>query len=125
MTSRCEGRGEEHDKKEAAAMKMKQIRNATLLIECGERIFLVDPMLAEKNTYPGFEGTVNSEQRNPLVNLTIPMTEIPDVDTVIVTHTHPDHWDDAAKNLLPIVLNCGDAQVVGIGSILMNKEDVN
>lgn len=82
-------------------MKIKQVRNATLLVEYAGKTFLVDPMLAEKGAYPGFEGTVNSEQRNPLVDLTVPMDEILDVDAVIVTHTHPDHWDDAARNLVP------------------------
>jgi L-ascorbate metabolism protein UlaG (beta-lactamase superfamily) len=58
-------------------------------------------MVAEKGAYPGCPGTPNSDKRNPLVDLTVPMSEILDVDAVIVTHTHPDHWDDAAKNLVP------------------------
>jgi L-ascorbate metabolism protein UlaG (beta-lactamase superfamily) len=29
------------------------------------------------------------------------MDEILDVDAVIVTHIHPDHWDEAAINLVP------------------------
>ena len=36
------------------------------------------------------------------------MTELPfdfdvllDVDAIIVTHTHPDHWDDAAVESIP------------------------
>ena len=63
--------------------------------------FLIDPMLAEQGAYPGFEGTVNSELRIPLVPLTLPMDEVLDVDAVIVTHTHPDHWDAAAQELVP------------------------
>ncbi len=48
-------------------MKIQQIRNATLLIEYAGTRLLVDPFLAEKGTYPGFEGTANSHLFNPLV----------------------------------------------------------
>jgi L-ascorbate metabolism protein UlaG (beta-lactamase superfamily) len=82
-------------------MKIKQVRNATLIVEYASRKILVDPFLAEKGAYPGFEGTANSHLRNPLVDLAVPMNEILDVDAVIVTHLHPDHWDEAAKNLVP------------------------
>jgi L-ascorbate metabolism protein UlaG (beta-lactamase superfamily) len=41
-------------------MKFQQLRNATLIIEYAGKKFLVDPMLAEKGAFPGFEGTVNS-----------------------------------------------------------------
>jgi L-ascorbate metabolism protein UlaG (beta-lactamase superfamily) len=85
-------------------MKIKQVRNATLLIEFGGTRFLVEPYLAEKGAYPGFEGTVNSHLNNPLVDLQTPMEEILDVDAVIVTHTHPDHWDEAAMSLVPKAL---------------------
>jgi L-ascorbate metabolism protein UlaG (beta-lactamase superfamily) len=33
--------------------------------------------------------------------LKTPIDEILDVNAVIVTHTHPDHWDDAAISLVP------------------------
>ncbi|QIE91214.1 MBL fold metallo-hydrolase [Pseudomonas nitroreducens] len=82
-------------------MKVQQIRNATLIIEYAGTKFLIDPMLAEKGTYPGFEGTANSHLFNPTAALPISMEEILNVDAVIVTHTHPDHWDEAAKALLP------------------------
>ena len=82
-------------------MKIKQVRNATLLVHFAGTKFLIDPYLAEKGAYPGFEGTVNSHIRNPRVDLKMPMDEILDVDAVIVTHTHPGHWDDAAISLVP------------------------
>jgi L-ascorbate metabolism protein UlaG (beta-lactamase superfamily) len=82
-------------------MKIKQVRNATLIIGYAGKKLLVDPFLAEKGAYPGFEGTANSHLRNPLVDLTVPMDEILDVDAVILTHLHPDHWDEAAQNLVP------------------------
>lgn len=82
-------------------MKFMQVRNATAKIEYAGKKILVDPMLAEKGTYPGFKGTANSYKFNPLVDLPVSLNEILDVDAIIVTHTHPDHWDDAAKKLLP------------------------
>lgn len=82
-------------------MKVQQIRNATLIIEYAGTKFLIDPLLAEKGTYPGFEGTANSHLFNPTAALPVSMDEILNVDAVIVTHTHPDHWDEAAKALLP------------------------
>jgi L-ascorbate metabolism protein UlaG (beta-lactamase superfamily) len=81
--------------------KLTQVRNATLRIDYGGVRFLVDPLLAEKGAYPGFEGTANSHLRNPLVPLPMPLDDIISVDAVIVTHLHSDHWDDAAKAWLP------------------------
>ena len=82
-------------------VQLQQIRNATIKITYGETTFLIDPMLSKKGNYPGFEGTYRSELRNPLVELPIPAEEIvADVDAVIVTHTHLDHWDDAAQEVL-------------------------
>ena len=82
-------------------MKFQQLRNATIIIEYAGKKILVDPMLAEKGAVPGFEGTINSHLANPLVDLPISIDEILDVDAVIVTHIHPDHWDEAAINLVP------------------------
>lgn len=76
---------------------LTQVRNATLRIDYGGVRFLVDPLLGDKDAYPGFEGTANSQRRNPLVPLPMPLASIVDVDAVIVTHLHPDHWDEAAK----------------------------
>ena len=84
-----------------AALTITQVRNATLRVEMGGVRFLIDPMLAEQGAYPGFEGSLNSELRIPLVPLTLPMDEVLDVDAVIVTHTHLDHWDAAAQELVP------------------------
>lgn len=82
-------------------MKIQQIRHATLLIEYSGVKFLVDPMLADKESQPGFEGTANSHLRTPTAALALPLSRIFDVDAVIVTHTHPDHWDDAARTQVP------------------------
>ncbi len=91
----------------AEQVQLQQIRNATLKISYADTTFLVDPMLARKGTYPGFEGTYRSELRNPLVELPMPAEEVfAGVDAVIVTHTHLDHWDAAAQQMLPKDVHC-------------------
>lgn len=82
-------------------VKFQQIRNATIKLEYAGTTFLVDPMLAAKGAYPGFEGTFNSHLRNPTVDLPMPVNEVIRADAVIVTHTHADHWDEAARKGLP------------------------
>lgn len=77
------------------------IRNATIKLDYAGTTFLIDPMLAEKGRYPGFEGTLNSHLRNPLVDLPMPVAEAMKADVVVITHTHLDHWDDVAKQQLP------------------------
>lgn len=51
-----------------------------------------------------FPGTARSELRNPLVELPFSRDKIIDVDAVIVTHTHDDHWDTAAIAAIPKTL---------------------
>lgn len=83
-------------------VRVQLIRNATVKIGYADTTFLIDPMLAKKGTYPGFEGTPRSHLRNPLVELPITAEAVvADIDAIIVTHTHLDHWDDAAQALLP------------------------
>ena len=76
-------------------VEMQQVRNATVKITYAGTTFLIDPMLAKKGTYPGFEGTYRSNLRNPMVELPGSVEDvISGVDAVIVTHTHLDHWDE-------------------------------
>ena len=82
-------------------VQFQQIRNATIKLDYAGTTFLVDPMLAPKNAYPGFEGTVNSKTRYPMVDLPMTVAEVLKADAIILTHLHADHWDDAARNLVP------------------------
>ena len=83
-------------------MNIRQIRNATLVVQYGGKTFLIDPFLAEKGTYPPFPNSLRQDQNNPLVSLPTSIdTVINGVDAVIVTHLHVDHFDDAAKEALP------------------------
>jgi L-ascorbate metabolism protein UlaG (beta-lactamase superfamily) len=82
-------------------MKFQQIRNATVILDYAGARILIDPMLSPKGAFPAFPGTPNDHLMNPTVELPIPMADILDVDAVIVTHDHLDHWDEAAKQLIP------------------------
>lgn len=99
-------------------MTVQLIRNATVKVTYGETTFLVVPMLAETGTYPGFPETYRSELRNPLVPLPMLVQDVfKGVDAVVLTHTHLDHWDDAAQQALPkgiplIVQDAKDAELV-------------
>ncbi len=53
--------------------------------------------LADKGSIPPFPNTPNQDMRNPLVSLPISIEEIIQVDAVIITHLHPDHFDEVAK----------------------------
>lgn len=89
-------------RKGVVKMKITQIRNATIVAEYANRKFLIDPMLAEKGTYPSFPGTIRQDQNNPSVSLPTSADDIiSGVDAVIVTHLHLDHFDEAAQRLLP------------------------
>ncbi|HKJ57938.1 MAG TPA: MBL fold metallo-hydrolase [Halobacteriales archaeon] len=78
------------------AASVQLLRHATLLVRIGGIEFLVDPMLAEPGEMPPIPNSPN-DRRNPLVPL--PDVEI-DPDAVVVTHTHRDHLDDAARERL-------------------------
>lgn len=82
-------------------MKIRQIRSATLVIEFGGVKFLVDPWLAPQDSMPAFPGCVNPDLRQPTTPLPISIDEIVDVDAVILTHVHTDHWDHHAAESIP------------------------
>ncbi|ARS35422.1 MBL fold metallo-hydrolase [Pontibacter actiniarum] len=81
----------------ATNTSIQLIRNATLLINYAGQKILVDPMLMPKDTIDPLAG----KARNPMVELPMPIEEIvKDVDLVLVTHTHPDHFDPVAAETL-------------------------
>ena len=100
------------------AVQVQQIRNATVKIDFSGTTFLVDPMLSAKGEFPGFPGTYRSELRNPLIDLPFSADQVLDsVEAVVVTHTHTDHWDEAAQKRIPksmpvFVQNEADAKTI-------------
>ena len=90
-------------------MKIQLIRHASLLIEMNGSTILVDPMLSDAQALDPTANTV-PVLRNPLVSLPshVTLEALKQVDAVFVTHTHRDHFDEAAIELLPkdITLFC-------------------
>lgn len=100
-------------------MNIQQIRNATLVLTYANQVFLIDPFLGEKGSLPPFDHTPNTH-RNPLVDLPVGVSTLLDPDAVFVTHLHADHFDEAAKQLLPKMVplyaqNATDASVIKEG----------
>lgn len=79
-------------------MKIQLIRNATMKMTYAGRTILTDPMLAAKGAYKPFAGIA----RNPTTELPFQVEEIvKGAEGVVVTHVHPDHFDNVAAIALP------------------------
>jgi L-ascorbate metabolism protein UlaG (beta-lactamase superfamily) len=80
--------------------KMQLLRHATLVLTIKDKIFLIDPMLSAKNEMDPVQNCGNYI-RIPMVDLPLDETELNQLlqkaDAVFVTHTHRDHWDEAAQ----------------------------
>lgn len=81
-------------------MNITQIRNATLKIHYHNIKLLTDPWLMPKDFMPGFESAINPHIRQPRTELPMPIERIVDADAVIITHVHPDHWDEFAEKTI-------------------------
>ena len=85
-------------------MRIHFLRHATLVVTLGDLTLLVDPMLSPAQAMEPVAHAGN-QWRIPLVELPLsPMelhTLLESIDAVLVTHTHPDHWDATAQTLLP------------------------
>jgi L-ascorbate metabolism protein UlaG (beta-lactamase superfamily) len=81
-------------------MRLRLIRHATLILEYNGHKLIVDPMLDQADARPAIENSPNP-RKNPLVPLPLPIPEVLDgVEAVLVTHTHSDHWDATAAEMI-------------------------
>ncbi|TRY24141.1 MBL fold metallo-hydrolase [Brevibacillus sp. LEMMJ03] len=82
-------------------MEIQLVRHATLRVTYANRTLLVDPMLSRAGELPATPDTPN-QRPNPLVDLPVTAERvIAGIDAVLVTHTHRDHFDQAAAEALP------------------------
>ena len=105
----------------AGSIKMHHIRNCTEKLFYAGVTILVDPFFAPKGHYPAFDLAPTPETRKargPLTDLKVPIDEIiKDIDAIIITHTHLDHWDEYTANYIPknipiFVQNISDKKLI-------------
>jgi len=85
-------------------MNIHFLRHATSIITLNGLRILVDPMLSEAGAMDPIANAGN-DLRIPLVPLPLSTGELQQllrhIDVILVTHTHRDHWDARAQELLP------------------------
>ena len=91
-------------------MKIHHLRNATFVIESGEKYILIDPMLNDKGTLPPFARFKHQSKKNPIVSLPDNASDILNkVSNCLITHSqkfgikalqHTDHLDAAGESFL-------------------------
>ncbi len=80
-------------------MDLRLIRNATLRLRFAGTEFLIDPMLGVRGS---IRAMGDSTERNPTVDLPCSIDDVLEgVDVVLVSHLHPDHFDEAAFGVVP------------------------
>lgn len=107
--------------KNTKAMHIQLIRNATMRMTYGDHTFITDPFFAPKYSQEPLVG----ESRNPIVDLPFPSEKVlADVEMALISHLHPDHFDDLAQQMLPkdIQLYCqpgdeGQIKVAGFSNV--------
>ncbi len=108
-------------------MRLTLLRHATLRLEIGGHVLLVNPMLDAPGARAPVRGTP-AERPNPLVPLPMSVREaVAGVDAALVTHTHVDHIDAAgATALIPLGLPvfCQPQDLADLGQLGLDLRPV-
>ncbi|BDD06768.1 MBL fold metallo-hydrolase [Aureibacter tunicatorum] len=94
---------------------IQHIRNATLKIDYAGKTILLDPMLGAKNSFMSF--VKENKNLNPTVDLPFSIEDvIKGTDMILLTHSHLDHFDAKAMEVLdkdlPIYIQPSDEKLV-------------
>lgn len=85
-------------------MRLQLLRHATLHLQYAGLRLLVDPMLSPARAMEPVQNAANP-LRIPLVEIPLSEAElaalVAQLDAVLVTHRHRDHWDAAAAQKIP------------------------
>ncbi len=100
-------------------MQIQLLRHAALVVTINGKEILVDPMLSPAGAMDPVANASN-DRRIPLVDLPLSAAELDalleQVDAVLVTHNHRDHWDAFAREKLnkrkPIICQQGDEDAI-------------
>ncbi|HLO11872.1 MAG TPA: MBL fold metallo-hydrolase, partial [Pseudoneobacillus sp.] len=104
-------------------MKIQLVRHATIKMKVNNQVFLVDPMLSAKGVMAPVGNAANNYQ-NPLVDLPLPIEEvISNIDAVLLTHSHRDHFDEKALEVIPhdLPIFCQPEDVEKLKSLAFTK----
>lgn len=107
-------------------MKILFARHATMVVDIDGKKILIDPALDPK-------GAITTETGpNPKLELETSIKKLTNVDGILVTHLHGDHFDDEAKKLLPkdlpILCQSEDKNVMkecGFNKIISIENEIN
>lgn len=84
-------------------MNIHFLRHATLIVHLNSHKILVDPMLSRAEAMDPV-GNAANVHRIPMVELPVDdaalTSLLASLDAILVTHTHRDHWDERAVQLL-------------------------
>jgi L-ascorbate metabolism protein UlaG (beta-lactamase superfamily) len=109
------------------AVRLTLLRHATLRLEIGGHVLLVDPMLDAPGARAPVRGTPE-ERPNPLVPLPMSVREaVAGVDGALLTHTHVDHIDAAGVTaLIPLGLPifCQPEDLADLGELGLDLRPV-
>lgn len=78
---------------------IQHIRNATSLLTVRGKKILVDPMLSEVGQLPPVPFT-RTLRKNPITPLPVKLDTFEQIDAILLTHLHFDHFDKTAKRIL-------------------------
>lgn len=79
-------------------MKIQLIRNATMRIDYAGQTILTDPCLAEVGSLPSYAG----REQNPTSAMPMSVEQVlSQINLVLVSHLHKDHFDPDAKDRVP------------------------
>lgn len=81
-------------------MNFTHIRHGSHILEFKGKKFLVDPVFAELGTMPSMP-KARTKAKNPLIPMPFGFKFVNTLDAVLLTHTHFDHFDDKAIEILP------------------------
>ncbi|MHA7962684.1 MBL fold metallo-hydrolase [Paenibacillus sp. CAU 1782] len=80
-------------------ISIHHIRHATSILTINGKTILIDPMLSEAGQLSPVPLTRNYV-RNPLIQMKTPQSVFKEVDAILLTHRHFDHWDKRAMSVL-------------------------
>lgn len=96
-------------------MKFTHIRHGSHLLHYKNITLLIDPVLANKGAYAPIP-TKDRCENNPIVELPFDLDFLKDIDAILITHLHNDHFDKYAQEILdkdlPIICHPIDAEKI-------------